>query len=145
MTSFLPVKLPCIMFHNPSGRIWLPPIMSYWGNQLHLKLRSSYPRLPLPTPVPKWSPQLKRQHPSPELQGSTSIDEATPRAMQEGPSSPKRQEASVWFASFKPSLCRSLSPGLQYRKGSQVMFLLQPPIPREVVLHGVGLVHLSHV
>ena len=32
-----------------------------------------------------------------------SIDETTPRAMQEGPSSPKRQEASTWFTSLKPS------------------------------------------
>ena len=32
-----------------------------------------------------------------------SIDETTPKAMQEGPSSPKRQEASAWFTSLKPS------------------------------------------
>ena len=32
-----------------------------------------------------------------------SIDETTPKTMQEGPSSPKRQEASVWFTSLKPS------------------------------------------
>ena len=32
-----------------------------------------------------------------------SIDETTPRAMQEGPSSPKRQEAPVWFTLLKPS------------------------------------------
>ena len=43
-----------------------------------------------PMPAPKWSPWLKRQNPLPELQGSTSIDETTPRAMQEGPSSSKR-------------------------------------------------------
>ena len=43
-----------------------------------------------PTPVPKWSPQPKRWHPLPELQGSMSIDKTTPRAMQEGPSSSKR-------------------------------------------------------
>ena len=56
-----------------------------------------------PMPVPKWSPQLKRQHPLPEPQGSMSIDETTPRAMQEGPSSPKRWEVSTWFTSLKPS------------------------------------------
>ena len=46
-----------------------------------------------PTPVPRWSPWPKRWLSSPEPQGSTSIDETTPGAMQEGPSSPKRQEA----------------------------------------------------
>ena len=43
-----------------------------------------------PMPVPKWSPQPKRWLPLPEPQGSMSIDETAPRAMQEGPSSPKR-------------------------------------------------------
>ena len=56
-----------------------------------------------PTPVPKWSPWPKRWLPSPELQGSTSIDKTTPKAMQEGPSSLKRQEAPAWFTSLKPS------------------------------------------
>ena len=56
-----------------------------------------------PPPVPKWSPQPKRWLPSPEPQGSMSIDETTPRAMQEGPSSPKRHEGPAWFTSLKPS------------------------------------------
>ena len=56
-----------------------------------------------PTPVPKWFPWPKRWLPLPELQGSASIDETTPEAMQEGPSSPKRQEAPAWFTSLKPS------------------------------------------
>ena len=43
-----------------------------------------------PTPMPKWSPRLKRWLPLPELQGSTSIDGTPPKAMQEGPSSPTR-------------------------------------------------------
>ena len=43
-----------------------------------------------PMPVPKWSPWLKRQHPLPEPLGSMSIDEATQRAAQEGPSSSKK-------------------------------------------------------
>ena len=54
-------------------------------------------------PVPKWSPQPKRWHLLPEAQGSTSVDETTPRAMQEGPSSPRRWEAPIWFTSLKPS------------------------------------------
>ena len=43
-----------------------------------------------PQSVPKWSPWPKRWHPSPEPWGSTSIDETSPQATQEGPSSSKR-------------------------------------------------------
>ena len=43
-----------------------------------------------PRPVPTWSPWPNRQHPSPEPWGSTSIDETSPQASQEGPSSSKR-------------------------------------------------------
>ena len=114
MTSFPPIKQPCIILHNPSGRIWLPPITPYWGNHLHYLhpfsplghplWKSSHPKPAAPpTPVPKWSPWLKRQLPSPEPQGSMSIDGTAPKAMQEGPSSPKRQEAPAWFTSLKPS------------------------------------------
>ena len=39
----------------------------------------------------------------PEPQGSTSIDETTSRAMQEGPSSPKKHETPGWFTTLKPS------------------------------------------
>ena len=35
---------------------------------------------PSPTPVPKWSPWLKRQHPLSEPQGSTPKDETTPKS-----------------------------------------------------------------
>ena len=56
-----------------------------------------------PTPMPKWSSQLKRQLPLPEPQGSMSIDGTAPKAMQEGPSGPKRQETPAWFTSLKPS------------------------------------------
>ena len=56
-----------------------------------------------PPPVPKQSPQPKRQLPMPEPQGSTSRDDTTSRAMQEGPSSPKKHEAPVWFTTLKPS------------------------------------------
>ena len=38
----------------------------------------------------------------PEPQGSTSRDKTTSRAMQEGPSSPKKCEAPVWFTMLKP-------------------------------------------
>ena len=62
-----------------------------------------------PRPAPKWFPQLKRQHPSPEPPGSTSIAKTSPKAMQEGPSCSKRQEAPIWFASLKPSHAEAYS------------------------------------
>ena len=39
----------------------------------------------------------------PEPQGSMSIDETTSRAMQEGPSSPKKCKTPDWFTTLKPS------------------------------------------
>ena len=56
-----------------------------------------------PMPAPKWSPWPKRWLPLPEPQGSMSTDKTAPRAMQEGPSSPKRQDTPAWFTSLKPS------------------------------------------
>ena len=56
-----------------------------------------------PRPVPNWSPWPKRWHPLPEPQKSMSIDETSPQAMQEGPTSSKRQEAPIWLTSLKPS------------------------------------------
>ena len=53
-------------------------------------LEEQPPMVAPPTPMPKQSPRLKRQLPSPEPQGSMSIDRTAPKAMQEGPSSPKR-------------------------------------------------------
>ena len=43
-----------------------------------------------PRPVPKQSSWPKRWHPLPEPPESTSIDETSPQAMQEGPTSSKR-------------------------------------------------------
>ena len=62
-----------------------------------------------PRSVPKWSPWPKRQHPSPEPWGSMSIDETSPQATQEGPSSSKRWETPIWFASLKPSHAEAFS------------------------------------
>ena len=59
-----------------------------------------------PRSVPKQSPWPKRQHPLPEPWGSMSIDETSPKAMQEGPSSSKRWETPIWFASLKPVMQR---------------------------------------
>ena len=112
MTSFPPARLSYIMLHNPSRNL-TTFYHVLWG-QSPLSPPSALPaRAPLvgeqppaaasPKPVPKWSPQPKRWHPLPELQGSTSMDETSPWAMQEGLSSSKRQEISIWFASLKPS------------------------------------------
>ena len=62
-----------------------------------------------PRPEPKWSLQPKRQHPSPDPQGSTSMDETFSKASQEGPSSSKRRETPDWFASLKPSYADAFS------------------------------------
>ena len=56
-----------------------------------------------PRPEPKWSPWPKRLHPLPDPWGSTSMDETSSKASQEGPSSSKRRETPNWFASLKPS------------------------------------------
>ena len=52
---------------------------------------------------PKWSPQSKRWHSLPDAQGDTSIDESSPMALQEGPSSSKRGKTADWYSSLKPS------------------------------------------
>ena len=62
-----------------------------------------------PRPVPKWSPWPKRWHLLPEPWGSMSIDETSPKATQEGPSSSKRWETPIWFASLKPSHSEAFS------------------------------------
>ena len=45
----------------------------------------------------------------PEPQGRMSIDETSPKATQEGPSSSKRQDTAMWFASLKPSHAEAFS------------------------------------
>ena len=61
------------------------------------------PTVSSPPSAPKQSPWPKRWLPTPEPQGSMSRDKTTSRAMQEGPSSPKKHEAPVWFTTLKPS------------------------------------------
>ena len=72
--------------------------------------------------VPKWSPWPKRQHSSPELWGSTSIDETSPQATQEGPSSSKRWETPIWFASLKPSHAEAFSWDSDIMKEARLHF-----------------------
>ena len=75
-----------------------------------------------PPPAPKWSPWPKRWLPTPEPQGSTSIDETTPRAMQEGPSSPKKHEAPAWFTSLKPSHAEAFLQDSSIVKEARLLF-----------------------
>ena len=75
-----------------------------------------------PKPVSKWSPWQKRWHLSPELLGSMSIDETSPRAMQEGPSSSKRWETPLWFASLKPSRVEAFSQDFNIIKEARSCF-----------------------
>ena len=56
-----------------------------------------------PKPRPKQSPQSKRWHSSTDVQGDTSIDEISPIASQEGPSSSKRGKNADWSSCLKPS------------------------------------------
>ena len=56
-----------------------------------------------PRPEPKQSPWPKRWLSLPDSQEDTSIDETSPMASQEGPSSSKRRETADWLASLKPS------------------------------------------
>ena len=60
-------------------------------------------------PELKQSPLPKRWHSLPDPQGDTSIDETSPTASQEGPSSSKRREAANWFTSLKPSCMDAFS------------------------------------
>ena len=58
---------------------------------------------------PKESPQPKRQHPLPDLQGDSSIDGTFPMVSQEGLLSCKRREAADWSSSLMPSCMDAFS------------------------------------
>ena len=73
-------------------------------------------------PEPKWSPQPKRQHPLPDPRGSMSMDETSSKASQEGPSSSKRRETPIWFASLKPSCTEAFSCDSDLVKEAQSCF-----------------------
>ena len=75
-----------------------------------------------PRPVPKQSPQPKRWHPSPEPWESMSIDETSPQAMQEGPTSSKRQEVPICFTSLKPSCAEAFSQDSDIIKEARFCF-----------------------
>ena len=62
-----------------------------------------------PRPEPKQSPWPKRWHPLPDPWGSTSMDETSSKASQEGLSSSKSRETPDWFASLNPSCTDAFS------------------------------------
>ena len=62
-----------------------------------------------PRPEPKQSPWPKRWHSSPDPQGDMSIDETSPKALQEGLLRSKRRETADWFTSLKPSRADAFS------------------------------------
>ena len=67
-----------------------------------------------PKSEPTQSQWLKRQNPSPDLQGDMVIDEDSPRGSQEDLPCSKREKISDWFSSLKPSranaFCQDSSP-----------------------------------
>ena len=71
---------------------------------------------------PKQSPWPKRWHPSPDPWGSMSMDETSSKASQEGPSSSKRRETSIWFASLKPSHAEAFSHDSDLVKEARLHF-----------------------
>ena len=80
-----------------------------------------------PRPVPKWSPWPKKWHPLLELQGSMSVDETSPQAMQEGPTSSKRWGTPTWSASLKPSHAEAFSRDSDIIKEARICFFLNHP------------------
>ena len=80
-----------------------------------------------PRPEPKQSPWPKRQHPLPDPWGSTSMDETSSKASQEGPSSSKRRETPNWFASLKPSCVEAFSCDSDPMKEARLCFFATHP------------------
>ena len=81
-----------------------------------------------PRPEPKQSPWLKRWHPLPDPWGSTSMDETSSKASQEGPSSSKRRETLDWFVSLKPSHADTFSHDSDLIKEARSSLLCHPPL-----------------
>ena len=73
-----------------------------------------------PKSEPTQSPQAKRHHPLPDLQGDMSIDEDSPMTLQEDPSCSKREKTSDWSLPLKPSradaFCQDSGPVKEARE-----------------------------
>ena len=80
-----------------------------------------------PRPEPKQSPWPKRQHLSPDPWGSTSMDETSSKASQEGPSSSKRRETPNWSASLKPSWADTFSHDSNPMKEARLHYFATHP------------------
>ena len=62
-----------------------------------------------PASVPKWSPQPKRWHPSPEPVESMPLDRTTSKVTPVGPPSSKWQQTLPWNRALKPSCVKAFS------------------------------------
>ena len=97
---------------HSSYQILLGQLSSSLQSVLSARVPQAQGQPPVTTPSrlePKWSPQSKRQHSSPDAQGDTSIDESSPMALQEGPSSSKWGKTADWSSSLKPSCVDAFS------------------------------------
>ena len=83
-----------------------------------------------PRPEPQQSPQPKRWHPLPDPWGSTSMDETSSKASQEGPSSSKRRETPNWFASLKPGHAEAFSHYSDPLKETRLCYFATHPCDR---------------
>ena len=80
-----------------------------------------------PRREPKQSPWPKRQHHLPDPQVSTSMDKASSKASQEGPSSSKRRETPIWFPSLKPIHVEAFSHDSDLVKEARLCFFSTHP------------------
>ena len=80
-----------------------------------------------PRPVPQQSPQPKRWHLSPEPWESMSVDDTSPQASQEWPTSSKRQGNPTWFTSLKASWAEAFSQESDIIKEARIHFFSNHP------------------
>ena len=78
-------------------------------------------------PEPRQSPRPKRQHSLTDVQGDTSIDEDSPRALQEEVPSSKRGKMDDWSSSLKPSHADAFSQDSSPMKEARVCYFATHP------------------
>ena len=79
-----------------------------------------------PRSVPKWSPWLKRWHPSPEPQGEHIYRWDFPKGHTRGTIQFQEMGDSHLVCLTQTQLCRGLQPRIWHHERSQIMFLFQP-------------------
>ena len=85
------------------------------------------PLINSPRTEPKWSPWPKRWHSSADAQGDTSIDEASPMALQEELPSSKRGKMADWSYSLKPSCTDAFSQDSSPMKEARACYFATHP------------------